>query len=101
MFSIYLFRKFDPSSSNDLKVQNFGSHISGKSSILVSPNFVRFYFFVMFAYSENFMCLTRVVKKLQFWRTRFGETPILVPPNFVKFYVPFMFTYVKNFVSLA
>ena len=40
-----------------LKVQNFGGHVPGGSPILVLENFVRFFFFI-FAYSENFMCLT-------------------------------------------
>ena len=69
---IYLFQKFDPTSSNDLKAQNFGGPVSGESPILVTPNFVRFYLFFVFAYSEKFMCLMRVVEKLQFWRTHFG-----------------------------
>ena len=54
--SIRLFRKFDPSPSNDLKVQNFGDHVSGESPILVPPNFVKFYLFLTFAYPENFTC---------------------------------------------
>ena len=92
MFSIYLFQKFDPSSCNDLNVQKFDGHVSWESPILAPQNFVKIYFFFLFAYSENFKSLAWVVKKLQFYRTRFGGTPILVPTNFVNFYLSFMST---------
>ena len=73
MFSIYLSQKFDPSSCNDLSVQNFDSHVSGESPILAPQDVVKIYFFFVFAYSENFKSLACVVKKLQFYQTRFGD----------------------------
>ena len=51
--------------------------------MLVSPNFVKFYLFFIFANPENFMCLASVVKKFEFWLPRLEGTPNLVPPNFI------------------
>ena len=57
IYNIYPFRKFDTSASNDLKVQNFGGPVSGKSPTLVTISFVKFYLFLIFTYTENFVCL--------------------------------------------
>ena len=38
----------------------------GGFPILVSPNFVKFYFPVMFTYLKNFMCLIKKLKSLNF-----------------------------------
>ena len=38
---------------------------AGDPFILVAPNFVKFYLFVIFAYSENFMCLACMVKQFE------------------------------------
>ena len=69
----------------------FGGHILGGSPIWYPQTSSDFFF--IFVYSENFMCLTYVVKKLQFWRPPFEETP--------KFYLSLVFTLLKNFVRLA
>ena len=45
-FNIYPFQKFDPSRSNGSTVQNFGALLEG-GPILVPPNFVKFYLFVL------------------------------------------------------
>ena len=52
------------------------------SFILVLPNFAKFYLFFIFAYPENFMCLARVVKNLEFWQPRLRGTPHFDIPKF-------------------
>ena len=49
---------------------------------LIPPNFVKVYFFFIFAYPENFMCLAWVVKKFQFWRPRLRGIPPTWHPGF-------------------
>ena len=51
---------------------------------MLVPNFVKFNLFFIFAYSENFMCLSCMVKKLEIWLSRLRGTPILICPNVVK-----------------
>ena len=71
------------------------------SFILVPQNFVNFYLYFIFAYPENLMCLSWVVKKLEFWRPCLGGTPILIYPNFVKIYLFFTFVNPKNLMCPA
>ena len=77
------------------------SLLEGDPFILVLPNFVKFYLIFVFAYPKNFMCLARVVKKLEFWRPCLRGTPILIYPNFVKFYLFFISANPKNYMCLA
>ena len=57
VFDIYQLQNFDLSSFSGLKVQKFGGPVWGEPPILIPPNFVKFDFFVISAYSKNFMCL--------------------------------------------
>ena len=69
---------------------------------MVPPNFVKLYLFFMFANPENFMCLARVVKNLEFWQPRLGELICFGIPKlcqilfFVYIYLPLKF-HVSNF----
>ena len=40
-----------------LKTWNLGGPVGGRPPILIPPIFVKFYLFLIFAYSENFICL--------------------------------------------
>ena len=71
------------------------------SFILVPPNFVKVYLFVIFAYPENFLCLACVVRKFDFWRPHLRGTPHFGTPSCFRFYVSFKFTYLKNFMCPA
>ena len=69
---------------------------------MVHPNFVIFYRSFIFAYTENFVCLTQAIEKFEFWHPRLGEIPIAVHPNFVIFYLSRnMITSFKYFMCLA
>ena len=57
-----------------LKSLNFGAQFEEDPLILVPPNFVKFYFLFIFAYSEIFVCLAQVDKKFKFWQSRLRGT---------------------------
>ena len=59
----------------------------GDPSILLFPNFSKFYLFI-FANPENLMCLAWVVKKLEFCRFCLRGTQISVPQILSNFIFP-------------
>ena len=68
---------------------------------MVLPNLVKFYFFVIFTYSKNFISPAQVVKFGSLGSLFEGDLFILVSPNFVKFNLFFMFAYPENIISPA
>ena len=70
------------------------------SFILVPPNFVKFYLFLIFAYILKISCVLHEWLKSWNFGPRLRGTPILICPNFVKFYL-FTFANVKIFMHLA
>ena len=74
----------------------------GRPRILVPPNFVMFYLFLMFSYLKNFKCLAQKVKKFEFFAGQFGsKTPIIELPIFVRFSLFSIFTFCENLFHTA
>ena len=91
LFNIYLFQKFDPFLFNGSKVQKFGALFEA-APILVPPSFGKFCLFFILAYTENFMCLASLVKKIEFRWLHFGENHNFDPPNFGQVFFIYLFT---------
>ena len=71
------------------------------ASILVPPNFVKFYLFFIFTYLKNFRCLASQKKKLNLGELVWGKPNIVAIPIFVVFYITFMPTKSENSTYLA
>ena len=76
-----------------LKFKILAALFEGEPPILIPQNFVKFDLFVIFAYSENFVCLAYVVKKFEFFPPRLRGTPHFATPKLCQI-LSFLYTYV-------